>query len=683
MARANGVIGFLTRLRGDVRGNTLAIMAAAMIPLCAFAGSAIDLGRLYVVRTRLQTACDSGVLAGRKFIDTTTQKAGTLAAPVALDAPASTQAQAYFNNNFSSSWGASRWFVSGTNVFTPGAFYDDDKAIQVTGSASANVPMTLMAIFGQSTRKLTVTCQARFDTPDTDVVFVLDTTGSMACLPSDDPSADCGGSTTIKLADGSTDYYDTEKTGSKMDAVRNAVSQFFDTMDNNTAKPSFLRYGFVPYSSTVNMGKAIYDVNPGYLASTWTYQTRVPADYLISNDSGVIDTTKNQAQCIAITLANSRSPAVTDPLTYNSSGQATKQVGSWNSSTGKCKITTYTYGPQWTYQQRAWNTASYVASVSSGTATDPTKAVPTQTSWQGCIEEVNDGKKSYNAVGSYNIDALPANLNPDWIPTTTDDSTKWGPMWPSAVYARRNQAGNYNYQGTATQTGNDESLSSPDPYRTSGGAPYPPAAPNYAGQTMRMQGFAPCGGAVMRLTNINTTKNPAESGTKPVTKTDITTYMAGLHPHGGTYHDIGMLWGLRMISPQGIFAADTAKHGGHADPKRVIVFLTDGAMAPNTYSYGSYGIEYFDGRVSGSGSSISNTSLADYHNARFLATCKKATEKNIQVWVVAVGQSLTQPLKDCVGAAHPERAIFVNNSTDLAASFKQIATAISMLRISQ
>ena len=48
-----------------------------------------------------------------------------------------------------------------------------------------------------------------------------------------------------------------------------------------------------------------------------------------------------------------------------------------------------------------------------------------------------------------------------------------------------------------------------------------------------------------------------------------------------------------------------------------------------------------------------------------------------------VGLELTQPLKDCVGSAHPERAIFVNSSTDLSAKFKAIATAVSMLRVSQ
>lgn len=62
---------FLGRLRRDKRGNTLAIMAIALIPIAALAGSGVDMARLYVIKVRLQQACDAGVLAGRKFMTDT------------------------------------------------------------------------------------------------------------------------------------------------------------------------------------------------------------------------------------------------------------------------------------------------------------------------------------------------------------------------------------------------------------------------------------------------------------------------------------------------------------------------------------------------------------------------------------------------------------------------------------
>ena len=58
--------GFMSALARDVRGNTLAIMAAALIPLAGLVGGGIDISRMYITKTRLQHACDAGALAGRK-----------------------------------------------------------------------------------------------------------------------------------------------------------------------------------------------------------------------------------------------------------------------------------------------------------------------------------------------------------------------------------------------------------------------------------------------------------------------------------------------------------------------------------------------------------------------------------------------------------------------------------------
>src|SRR3569833_676495 len=50
----------------DEHDNTLAIMAAALIPLAGLVGGGIDISRMYITKTRLQHACDAGALAGRK-----------------------------------------------------------------------------------------------------------------------------------------------------------------------------------------------------------------------------------------------------------------------------------------------------------------------------------------------------------------------------------------------------------------------------------------------------------------------------------------------------------------------------------------------------------------------------------------------------------------------------------------
>ena len=59
---------FLTRLRRDVAGNTLAIVAAAMIPLVAMIGSGVDLSRAYMAKSKMQSACDAASLAARRVM---------------------------------------------------------------------------------------------------------------------------------------------------------------------------------------------------------------------------------------------------------------------------------------------------------------------------------------------------------------------------------------------------------------------------------------------------------------------------------------------------------------------------------------------------------------------------------------------------------------------------------------
>src|SRR3546814_11169019 len=45
-------------------------------------------------------------------------------------------------------------------------------------------------------------------------------------------------------------------------------------------------------------------------------------------------------------------------------------------------------------------------------------------------------------------------------------------------------------------------------------------------------------------------------------------YVDSLTPSGNTYHDIGLLWGARLMSPTGIFASDNAftPNGGPIQP---------------------------------------------------------------------------------------------------------------------
>ena len=65
IASARARIGALC---SNTRGSTLAICAAAIIPLLLLMGSGLDMSRAYMAKLRLQQACDAGSLAGRRVM---------------------------------------------------------------------------------------------------------------------------------------------------------------------------------------------------------------------------------------------------------------------------------------------------------------------------------------------------------------------------------------------------------------------------------------------------------------------------------------------------------------------------------------------------------------------------------------------------------------------------------------
>ncbi|WP_082730401.1 MULTISPECIES: TadE/TadG family type IV pilus assembly protein [Sphingomonas] len=653
-----GVMRLLARLAREQRGNVLALAAIMLTVTIVIAGSSVDTARLYLVKVRLQQACDSGVLAGRRFmIDS---------AATTLDTNSSTQATNFFNNNFKAGW-----LGTSSVTFTPSKTNNN----RVSGTASAVVPMSLTKIIGMPNQTINVTCEARYDLADTDIMFVLDTTGSMACLPSED-NATCsasvgtqGTSAYTRPADsalgaasgsvndsvagypGSYGYYVNEKTGSRISALRTAVISFYNTMAANVQPGTNIRYGFVTYTSVVNAGKAIMSINPQYMVggagnatTNWTYQSRrVTADYQISNTQIAQYTNMNSATCDTYKIP--RNPAT--PLTYNSAtGQATERTVSWaTNNNGRCRVYDIVYGPTWTYGPTSLNVSSLLTNAS---VDDPTRVDTGTASWQGCIEE-----RDTTASSTFNINSLPPDLDPDLVPTS--DATRWRPAWPQVIYGRNYTGGTYGYSSTANTTSNGDTTSIATALSYF----------NYNNQQLLKAGWHSCGKPVRRLATMSLT--------------DVTNYVnaTDFRPIGGTYHDTGMIWGLRLISPTGIFANDTAAWPGRNPPNRVIVFLTDGDMAPNVSIYGQYGVEYFDRRVTGG----TFTSQEDYHNARFLAVCAKAKSMNISIWTVALGLAATPELQQC--ASSPSQSLSSTSGSDLNDKFQTIAQRVARLRVSQ
>jgi hypothetical protein len=256
-----------------------------------------------------------------------------------------------------------------------------------------------------------------------------------------------------------------------------------------------------------------------------------------------------------------------------------------------------------------------------------TGVTTTTTSWNGCIEE-RDTVSTITATSGYSIPAEATDLDINRIPDS--DATRWRPMWPRIAYRRT--AGS-----TSATTGN--SIWSQD-------------ASWYA-----------CPSEARRL--------------QAWDRSDLLSYVNGLQAIGGTYHDIGMIWGARMISSAGIFADSPDTFGG-MPVSRHVIFMTDGQLAPNCYTYTSYGIEQNSMRVTGGGSCPEHEAR---HLQRFKMICNATKSLNVSIWVIAFGTTLSDEMIEC--ASNANQASTSANRDDLLARFRQIGSQIGALRLTQ
>ena len=157
---------------------------------------------------------------------------------------------------------------------------------------------------------------------------------------------------------------------------------------------------------------------------------------------------------------------------------------------------------------------------------------------------------------------------------------------------------------------------------------------------------------------------------------DINAYLATLAPYGATYHDIGMIWGGRLISPTGLFASENADTDG-SERARHLIFLTDGQTEPYDMAYGAYGVEGLDERRWTPSSALT---LAETVEARFSVACTEVKKRNVTVWVIAFGTHLNDSMLQCAGEGQYFEA---SNAEELNNAFTSIAKSIGDLRISE
>lgn len=512
---------------------------------------------------------------------------------------------------------------------------------QVFGTATTTIPTVLMQLFGTDELSFSVGCMAELQITNTDIMFVLDTTGSMR--------------------------------GNRIAGLRNAIKDFHKTIASSvTDEDVRVRYGFVPYSTTVNASELLKDPDDllpaGDLSYSdfrdrTSYQTRVA---VLDDDKDYVVSKKDVSKPESVDWRHCYGPS--KEISGTKPGDVT--ITYYEQRGWSCEATRYRYEYDenhmayhfhWEYRPVALDTSQFKTFNAVSVATDlelelahldekpeeefftmqqlanlPIRDKTTDgyrwmtissSKWNGCLQE-------RKTVETDDFDPVPEeayDLDIDLIPN--GEATRWSPIWPAVSY-RREPDTDLTYEGTETSD-------------------------------------APCPAPMLPFQEIDL------SGSRVNVPQWLRKYLNTLVPTGNTYHDIGMIWGARLGSTRGVFSGNVTD-GDLDDVSRHLIFMTDGAMDPSITSFTAYGVEWNDNRIAPAWSD--EDTVAARHTQRFLVACDAAKAEGYTVWVIGFGSTLTDEMEQC---ATGERAYFSDDSEDLRATFRFIASQVADLRLGE
>jgi Flp pilus assembly protein TadG len=603
-----------------------------MLPIIGMVGSGVDIGRAYMADLRLQQACDAGALAGRRIMTGSTYTTAHQA-----------EATKMFNFNFQpGSYGA-------TNITFNSV---QDGPSNVKGTATAKLPTALMQVFGQTQFELSVNCTAKLEISNVDVMLVLDVTGSMNSTNSGD-------------------------TVNRITALKTATMNFFDTLTAAAVGDGRIRFGVVPYDTNINVGQILLAANPNWLSDDVTLPSRTPQynkswgtgvttygtpyDGAVTwgnwgNNGGTISG-KDSTTCPATSPPGDSAPSATGSVTQTQTGQTTDSNGNlvttydnaqnynfWNyqyvwTSSNKCQRqrrqgtftrttpSTVTQPPVQTFSRYKYEDLVFdVSATKTGgtvTANVGDNGSNLTAGWNGCIIE----RKTVPFASNVNVPPAAFDMDIDMVPTA-DEDTKWQIQVRRLAFPRWGE-------GPDTTTDDRD---------------------NYTDNQ--------CPQAAMKLT----TYTSADRAT-------FNTYIQALTPGANTYHDFGMVWGARLLSPTGIFSSENTTAPNGRPIQRHLIFMTDGEMYTRRENLGLQGHEYTMQRVGSTSDSDGN----NRHTNRFVQLCAATKSKNITVWTIDFDTSLTSSLVTCASGA--DKAFLATNAATLNTQFQAIARQIARLRI--
>lgn len=431
-------------------------------------------------------------------------------------------------------------------------------------------------------------------------------------------------------------------------ALKTASNNFLEILDDLrgqlTSSGLRVRVGVVPYSIAVNVGRELYADDPSYIKTTGVK---------------VYSEMRGMFQC---TSSNS----------YCGTGKSSNK-NKWDhyTSDGSWSVNKYT-------QEVGPVTLDLTDFVDRGI--DDT-GFTNSYAWSGCVE-MRPTVQSITSTSDFST--IPGGA---WDILDVAPGVDGAPAWAPFIYLPE-YATTYGPASDAQSTSTNWDFSFPQsttkvPFRSNELVTTPSARDSAASNSSY-------------VSNPSTAMGPNLGCPTPVrllnesTAGDMAGYINSLNPTGNTFHDIGMYWGLSLISPQAPFAnPDTYLKPGFSGEaravKRYIVFMTDGDLNANGSNYTAYGLEV---RPSGSGNNVTTNRASqpdDQHRARFRMICEAAKRQGIEVSTVAFATDIGTPdktaLESC--ATSSDNYYEASSASDLNDAFRKIAQNIGFLRVSR
>ncbi len=426
----------------------------------------------------------------------------------------------------------------------------------------------------------------------------------------------------------------------RIKALRKATGSFLgildDLRDQLESSGLRVRVGIVPYSTAVNVGHDLYDESSSYIATT-----------NVQYHSSMLGLCK---------ASSSNKYCGTNRSSNNNKWYHNDSSGSWTGSkySGEAGVLTLDLSDYVSRGRTAAGSNAYA--------------------WLGCVEarstvqSINSGS-NFMTIPANAWDIIDTAPGTDGAPKFApylflpNDSRRYGPpsssqstatTWKFAAPYVASQVPYEISEGNTTASARRSAVSN----STYSANPHGTTGPNYG-----------CPSRVKLL---------AEK-----TQSDLQSYLDDLTPVGNTFHDVGMYWGLALISPGAPFTnPDTF---ADRPVKRYIVFMTDGDLNAAGDTYSSYGLET---RPTGTGNHVTTTrdSQPDAeHRARFRMLCEAAKRQGVEVSTIAFSSSVSSSDKASLkGCANTEDNYYVTNTASgLEDTFKKIAQNIGYLRISR